>query len=82
MFSGKGNKKKNHKFAFSTTLAIFLIASVAISAYVAPKNAFAQSDTITNCFTANAIINPSYYQSVKNFINSLPSDKLYTKFSA
>ena len=82
MYFEKGNKKKNHKFAFSTTLVIFLVASVAISPSIVPKNAFAQSDPITNCFTANAIINPSYYQSVQNFINSLPSDKLFTKFSA
>jgi len=82
MYFEKGNKKKNHKFAFSTTLVIFLVASVAISPSIVPKNAFAQSDPITNCFTANAIINPSYYQSVQNFINSLPSEKLFTKFSA
>jgi len=82
MFAWKGNKKKNHTFAFSTTLAILLIAWVAIYASVALKNAFAQSDPTTNCFTANAIINPSFYQSVKNFINSLPNDKLYTKISA
>jgi len=82
MFSGKGNKKKNHNFAFSTTMAIFLVATVAISASVVPKNTFAQSDPITNCFTPNAIINSSHYQSVQNFINSLPNDKLFTIISA
>jgi len=82
MYFEKGNKKKNHKFAFSTTLVIFLVASVAISASIVPKNAFAQSDPITNCFIANAIVNPAYFQSEQNFVNSLPKDMLFTKLSA
>jgi hypothetical protein len=81
MFFEKVNKKKNHKFTFSITLAILLAASVAISASVVTKDAFA-ADPITNCFIANAIINPSYFQAEQNFINLLPSDKLFTKLAA
>jgi len=58
-----------------------LAATVAISTSVETKDAFA-ADPITNCFIANAIINSSYYQYSQNFINSLPSDKLFTKLSA
>ena len=76
----KGNKK-NHKFIFSITLAILLAASVTTSTCVITKDAFA-ADPITNCFVANAIINPSYIQAEQNFINSLPNDKLFTKLSA
>jgi len=57
MYFEKGSKK-NRKFAFSITLAIMLLAaSVAILTSVVTKNAFA-ADPITNCFIANAIINP------------------------
>jgi len=60
---------------------MLLAASVAISTSVITKDAFA-ADPITNCFIANAIINLSYYQAEQNFINLLPSDKLFTKFAA
>ena len=57
MYFEKGSKK-NRKFAFSITLAIMLLAaSVAILTSVVTKDAFA-ADPITNCFIANAIINP------------------------
>ena len=81
MYFEKGSKK-NRKFAFSITLAIMLLAaSVAILTSVVTKDAFA-ADPITNCFIANAIINPSYYQAEQHFINLLPSDKLFTKLAA
>ena len=81
MYFEKGSKK-NRKFAFSITLAIMLLAaSVAILTSVVTKDAFA-ADSITNCFIANAIINPSYYQAEQHFINLLPSDKLFTKLAA
>ena len=81
MYFEKGSKK-NRKFAFSITQAIMLLAaSVAIFTSVVTKDAFA-ADPITNCFIANAIINPSYYQAEQNFINSLPGDKLFTELSA
>jgi hypothetical protein len=73
MFSKIVSKIENHKFAFSITLAILLAVSLAISSSGITKNAFA-ADPITNCFIANAIINPSYFQSEQNFINLLPSD--------
>src|SRR3954469_17172142 len=82
MYFEKNNNKKNHKIPFSITLAtILLVASVAISISVITKDAFA-ADPITNCFIANAIGNPSYFQAEQNFINLLPSDKLFTKLSA
>jgi hypothetical protein len=82
MYFEKGNNKKNRKITFSITLAIILLfASVAISTSIVTQKAFA-ADPITNCFIANAIINPSYFQSEQNFINLLPSDKLFTKLSA
>src|SRR6478736_2275623 len=82
MFVEKISKKKNHKITFSITLAIILFAvSVAISTSVATQNAFA-ADPITNCFIANAIVNPAYFQSEQNFVNSLPKDMLFTKLSA
>jgi len=57
MYFEKGSKK-NRKFAFSITQAIMLLAaSVAIFTSVVTKDAFA-ADPITNCFIANAIINP------------------------
>jgi len=81
MYFEKGSKK-NRKFAFSITQAIMLLAaSVAIFTSVVTKDAFA-ADPITNCFIANAIINPSYYQAEQHFINLLPSDKLFTKLAA
>ena len=81
MYFEKGSKK-NRKFAFSITQAIMLLAaSVAIFASVVTKDAFA-ADPITNCFIANAIINPLYYQAEQHFINLLPSDKLFTKLAA
>jgi len=81
MYFEKGNKK-NHKITFSITLAIILFAvSVAISTSVATQNAFA-ADPITNCFIANAIVNPAYFQSEQNFVNSLHKDMLFTKLSA
>jgi hypothetical protein len=82
MYFEKGNDKKNHKITFSITLAIILlVASVYISTPIVTQKAFA-ADPITNCFIANAIINPSYFQSEQNFINLLASDKLFTKLSA
>ena len=54
---------------------------MSISTSIVTQKAFA-ADPITNCFIANAIINPSYFQSEQNFINLLPSDKLFTKLSA
>ena len=82
MYFEKGNDKKNRKITFSITLAIILlVASVSISTPIVTQKAFA-ADPITNCFIANAIINPSYFQSEQNFINLLPSDKLFTKLSA
>ena len=81
MYFEKGSKK-NRKFAFSITQAIMLLAaSVAIFTSVVTKDAFA-ADPITNCFIANAIIDPSYYQAEQHFINLLPSDKLFTKLAA
>jgi len=81
MYFEKGSKK-NRKFAFSITQAIMLLAaSVAIFTSVVTKDAFA-ADPITNCFIANAIINPLYYQAEQHFINLLLSDKLFTKLAA
>jgi hypothetical protein len=60
---------------------MLLAASVAIFASVVTKDAFA-ADPITNCFIANAIINPLYYQAEQHFINLLLSDKLFTKLAA
>ena len=81
MYFEKGNNKKNCKFVFSITLAILFAVSVAISTSVATQNAFA-ADPITNCFVANAIVNPAYFQSEQNFVNPLPKDMLFTKLSA
>jgi hypothetical protein len=83
MYFEKGNNKKNRKITFSITLAIIILfaATVVISISVVTKYAFA-ADPITNCFIANAIINPSYFQAEQNFVNSLPNDKLFTKLSA
>jgi len=82
MFVEKISKKKNHKITFSITLAIILFAvSVAISTSVATQNAFA-ADPITNCFIANAIANPAYFQAEQNFVNSLHNDQVLTKLSA
>ena len=77
----KKDDKTIPKITFSIMLAILLAVSVAISTPVITKDAFA-ADPITNCFIANAIGNPSYFQSEQNFINLLPSDKLFTKLSA
>jgi hypothetical protein len=76
----KGNNMKNHKFTFSITLAILLATSLVISSSVVTKNVFA-ADPISSCFIANAIGNPAYYQAYQNFINSLPSDKLFAKLA-
>jgi len=82
MYFDKVNNKKIYKITFSITLAIMLLAaSVAIFASVVTKDAFA-ADPITNCFIANAIINPLYYQAEQHFINLLLSDKLFTKLAA
>jgi len=82
MYFDKVNNKKIYKITFSITLAIILLASlVVIFTYVVTKDVYA-ADPITNCFIANAITNPSYFQSEQNFINSLPGDKLFTELSA
>ncbi len=80
MYFEKVNKK-NHKIIFSITLAILFAASVAISTSVITKDAFAV-DPITSCFAAEAVVNPAYFQSEKNFINSLPNDKELTNLAA
>ena len=83
MYFEKNNNKKNHKILFSITLAIILlVSSVAISiSAVITKDAFAL-DPITSCFAAEAVVNPAYFQSEKNFIDSLPKDKELTNLAA
>jgi hypothetical protein len=80
MYFDKGNYKKNRKITFPITLAILLVATVAISTTVITKNAFA-ADPITSCFAAEAVINPAYFQSEQNFVNSLPNDQELTNLA-
>ncbi len=63
------------------TLAILLAATVALSTSGVTKDAFA-ADPITNCFSANAIANPAYFQAVQNFKNAIPNDQLLISVAA